>query len=117
MASLFQWQEAISEEEVKPGTTRRVGRLLAHGKDIQLIRYDRAPGGVTPEHRHPEELIGIVIQGKQEAVLNGKKVSITAGMGYYIPADEKHGPFVNIGDETCITLDIVSPPRVFEFGK
>ena len=114
MATVFQWQEAISEEEVKPGMTQRVGKLLAHGKDIQLIRYDRAPGGVTPEHSHPEELIGIMIKGRQEAVINGERVTITAGIGYHVPANEKHGPFINVGDETCISLGILSPPRAFD---
>jgi len=114
MADIFKWQDVATDEEVKPGTKRRI---LARGKSIQIIVYDKEKGGVTPEHSHPEELIGILIMGKQEAVLNGEKVTIQAGMGYYIPANEKHGPFTNVGEETCVTLDIVSPPRTMETYK
>lgn len=117
MAIIFEWKDAAMEEGVKQEAMRRTGRILAQGKDIQIIRYDKEPGGVTPEHSHPEELIGILIKGKQEAILNGERVSIAAGMGYYIPANENHGPFTNVGDETCVTLDIVTPPRVMKADK
>lgn len=114
MAIIFKWQDAVADEEVKPGTKRIV---LSQGKSIQIIRYDKEGGGITPEHSHPEELIGILIKGKQEATLNGEKVTLLPGMGYYIPANEKHGPFTNVGGETCVTLDIVSPPRTAEAYK
>lgn len=111
MAVIFNWKGAAAEDEVKPGLVRII---LAQGKGIQIIRYDKEPGGTTPEHSHSEELIGLLIAGKQEATLNGQRVTILPGMGYYIPANELHGPFTNVGDETCISLDIVSPPRTVE---
>jgi hypothetical protein len=100
MGIVFKWRDAVAEEEVKSGTNRKI---LAVGKGIQIIRYDKESGGVTPEHSHPEELIGILIKGKQEAILNGEKMTIL--------------PFTNVGDETCVTLDIVSPPRISEAYK
>lgn len=117
MAIIFEWKDASAGEGMKQETMRRTGRVLAQGKDIQIIRYDKEPGGVTPEHSHPEELIGILIKGKQEAILNGQKVTIEAGMGYLIPPNENHGPFTNVSDETCVSLDIVTPPRILKTDK
>jgi quercetin dioxygenase-like cupin family protein len=109
--------DATIKDPIKPGIKERIGRILAQGENIQVIQYIKKPGGITPEHSHPEELIGILIKGKQESVLNGKKVTILPGMGYYIPPNENHGPFTNISDETSITLDIVSPPRIMDEDK
>ena len=112
MAKVFVWKDKKGENEVVKGVTRTV---LAKGEKLEIFLYDKEPGVVSPEHSHEHELIGLLIKGRQKAILNGEEVTIEPGMAYYIPGGELHGPFTTIGSEHSITLDIVSPPRNIEW--
>lgn len=87
------------------------GTTIVVGSNIQLNYYEVDPGAETPEHSHPQEIIGLTIKGEYEAILNGKVVRSREGEGYYIPANAMHGPFKNVGSTKAVSLDFISPLR------
>lgn len=113
-----------SEEKIRAFTIDRTklepvrkgikGMTIVLGSNIQLNYYEVEPGAETPEHSHPQELIGFTLKGAYEAVLNGKTVISKENDGYYIPANAMHGPFKNKGTITAVSLDFISPPRATE---
>lgn len=67
------------------------------------------PDTVMPEHDHPNEQIGVVLQGALELTMDGEVRNVTPGMTYIVPGGVRHKGVA--GPEGCLVLDIFSPPR------
>lgn len=67
------------------------------------------PNTEMPEHDHPNEQIGVVLQGALDLNMNGNRRNVTPGMAYIVPGGIRHEAVA--GPEGCLVLDIFSPPR------
>jgi quercetin dioxygenase-like cupin family protein len=83
---------------------------LAVGDGMSLQRGRLDPGAEIPEHSHPHEQLGYVIQGELTLILNGEEVGVKAGESFMLEGDEPHAA-ANRGDEPMIAIDGFCPAR------
>lgn len=100
--------EKMEWTDVRQGIKRH---LIAFGQNMTMALYRADKTSLLPEHNHPQELVSVLLKGEVEVVFNGKKHNLKPGMGYHIPPNAIHGPFVTTSDEPALYLDILSPPR------
>jgi len=92
-------------EKIVEGAMRK---LLSTGEKIQVFQVEMKGGTPVPEHAHPNEQAGYVIQGKFEVNIGGEKGVLEKGHYFRIPGNVPHSGFVH---EDTVLLDIYSPPR------
>jgi quercetin dioxygenase-like cupin family protein len=68
------------------------------------------PNTEMPEHDHPNEQLGVVLEGMLELTVDGVTEQVRPGMAYTIPGGARHRGVA--GGTGCLVLDIFSPPRV-----
>ena len=92
-------------KEIFPG----VNIATASGQNLMLARVALDPDAVVPEHRHPHEQYGLVLEGTATFTVGGQTRALKAGDYYAIPGDVSHS--VITGPDGAVCLDIFSPPR------
>jgi len=93
-------------------------RELAEGVKIQVIPGERMTmvvfslkiGALIPEHSHPHEQVGAVMEGTVKMIINGKEQIVKSGSAWHIPSNVVHSG-VCLEDDTVV-LEVFSPPRV-----
>jgi len=68
-----------------------------------------APKAVVPNHTHPHEQAGLVLQGEFEFTIGGETKWMKQGEAYIIPGGVAHSLVGS--DGWSLILDIFSPPR------
>src|SRR5438477_12646457 len=81
-----------------------------HGRHITLAVVELDPGVHMPEHRHPNEQVGVVIRGAFTFTVGGETRSRQAGDMWVIPPDVAHAVEAT-GDAGCTIVETFSPPR------
>lgn len=84
--------------------------LLAGGTEANIQQFTIDPGAVVPEHSHPHEQVGYLLEGALTFRVDGKSLLVEAGDSYSIPGGEPHSA-ENNGDAAAVGLDVFSPPR------
>ncbi|HKG56671.1 MAG TPA: cupin domain-containing protein [Candidatus Limnocylindrales bacterium] len=79
------------------------------GDKLTLAIVELAPNAVVPEHRHPNEQLGMVIQGSVTFTLDGETRDLAPGGTWRILADRPH--VVQAGPEGAVVIDVFSPIR------
>ena len=74
---------------------------------MSFVRFE--PDGVVPEHAHPHEQMGTVMEGAFELVIDGEARVVRSGDAYLIPGGVLHSAR-GVG-EPAVALDIFSPVR------
>ena len=97
--------DAAPSRQLFPGVTITV----ISGAKLMFSRVDIAPGGVVPEHSHPHEQAGYVVEGEAEFTIGGQQRRLHAGDYYLIPGNTLHS--VQVGTQGARCMDIFSPPR------
>jgi quercetin dioxygenase-like cupin family protein len=91
--------------EIAPGIRTRV---LSRGSLMfSLIELDE--GAFSSLHRHPEEQMGLVLEGTFERHQDGEVRLLGPGDGFYVPPGAVHGGRAIGGP--CRILDVFTPPR------
>lgn len=85
-----------------------VGRAL-YGDDVMLNLVECEPGSVVPLHSHPNEQLGLIIEGEMIFVVDGVEHSLTRGHAFQFPGDLEHS--ARAGSRGCTVLDVFYPPR------
>jgi quercetin dioxygenase-like cupin family protein len=67
------------------------------------------PNTVMPEHDHPQEQLGVVLEGVLHLTVAGETKAVEPGMAYTIQGGVRHKGVA--GPEGCLVLDIFAPPR------
>ncbi|MWG35110.1 cupin domain-containing protein [Halomarina oriensis] len=80
------------------------------GEAVSLQYFHIEPGATVPEHSHPHEQTGYVVEGTLTFVVDGEELTVEPGDGYDIPSDEPHAAR-NDGDETVTGVEVFAPPR------
>lgn len=83
---------------------------LATGDRSGMKHWRVEPGAELPAHRHHNEQIGYVISGEMTAIAEGERRQLQAGDSYCFTSEELHGA-VNEGDEPCVGIGFLTPPR------
>ena len=82
---------------------------LAYGEKIMMSFVNIEPGIVIPEHSHPHEQMGMLLEGEAEFIIGGEKKLVKQGEAYLIPSNVKHQ--VTTFKKPVLALDIFSPIR------
>ena len=67
------------------------------------------PGATVPDHAHPHEQIGLVLEGEIDMTIDGETRRLAPGHSYVIPGGVRHAGVG--GPAGCLVLDVFSPPR------
>ena len=67
------------------------------------------PGAVVPEHRHPQEQVGVLLTGSMTFVIDGEEKTFGPGGTWTIRGDVPHS--VEAGPEGAVLYEIFSPTR------
>ena len=103
--SYFLNPSEVKRRELAPGVNLRT----MWGDKIMMSLVEIAPNGVVPNHAHPHEQAGIVLQGEFEFTIGGETKRLQQGDAYIIPGGIEHSV---VGSEGwSLALDIFSPPR------
>ena len=83
-------------------------RVVA-GEKMTLVFFYLSPGAKIPEHWHPHEQIGTVLNGSLELSIGSEKRIVHPGQAYIIPSDVPHsGKNLEAPSEI---IEVFSPPR------
>lgn len=85
-----------------------LGRAV-QGARMTLAVVELEPGSVVPEHRHPNEQLGLVLRGSMTFTIGGERRDLVAGDTYAIPGDVPHD--VVTGPEGAVVIDAFAPVR------
>src|SRR5690242_16656355 len=91
--------------ELVPGIVAQ----LFWGERMMLAVVEIEPGALLPDHNHPHEQAGMILEGELELTIGGETRLLTTGQAYFIPGGTAHS--ARAGDARCQVLDIFSPVR------
>jgi quercetin dioxygenase-like cupin family protein len=91
--------------DICPGIKRQT---VASGKTMYQMLARLEAGSKMPEHRHPQEQIVHILEGKMRLIVDGTPHELATGDSFYLASNVPHG--VETIDETRV-LDTFSPPR------
>lgn len=86
-----------------------LGLKPVFGQNLMLSFVYMKPHSVAALHAHPEEQMGLVLEGEYEFELNGVRKMIGKGDVYIVPPNVPHAAITY--DKPCLALDIFAPPR------
>ncbi len=101
----FYQVDAIKEVSLLKGISAR----FVTGSRIMFSFVRLAPGAVMPDHNHPHEQLGYVLEGTIVLNLAGDERTLQAGDAYAIPGGVTHRAVG--GSNGCLVLDAFNPPR------
>jgi len=101
----FGHEKDKASEKIIEGATRK---LLCTGKKIQVFQLELKGGTEVPEHSHPNEQAGYIVEGKFETNIGGERGVLWRGSYFRIPGNTPHSGYVH---EDTILIDIYSPPK------
>lgn len=84
--------------------------LLAGGENANIQQFFIEPGAVVPEHSHPHEQLGVVVEGTLAFLVDGEERTVGEGDTYRLAGGEAHAA-ENRGDVPVVGYDVFSPPR------
>ena len=91
--------------DIVPGIRRRT---ITHGASMYQMMAKLEAGSIMPEHKHPQEQIVHILEGKMRLIVAGVPHELTRGQSYYLASNVPHG--VETIEDTMV-LDTFSPPR------
>jgi quercetin dioxygenase-like cupin family protein len=103
--SYFIDSSQLERKEIAPGITIRT----MWGEKVMISLIEIAPHSVVPNHSHPHEQAGIMVQGEFEMTVGGETRRVRPGDAYVIPGGVEHG--LQSAEGWSLALDIFSPPR------
>jgi quercetin dioxygenase-like cupin family protein len=104
-------ESSSSWDRVPPETVSDlVSRRIVEGRNFTLLRYVYQPGAVFPVHRHPQEQVTLVLEGRLEFTVRESKTMVGPGEFLRLGPDTPHGARV-VGDAPVVSLNFFSPAR------
>lgn len=83
-------------------------RTLTSGKTMYQMMAELEAGSVMPEHRHPQEQVVHILQGRMRLIVDGTPHELVPGDSFYLAGNVPHG--VETIEHTRV-VDTFSPPR------
>jgi quercetin dioxygenase-like cupin family protein len=91
--------------DIAPGIRRRT---ITYGTSMYQMIAKLDAGSRMPEHKHPQEQIVHILEGRMKLIVSGVPHELKGGESFYLASDVPHG--VETVDDTMV-LDTFSPPR------
>lgn len=91
--------------DIVPGIQRRT---IASGATMYQMVARLEAGSRMPEHKHPQEQIVHILDGRMKLIVAGVPHELKRGESFYLAANVPHG--VETIEDTMV-LDTFSPPR------
>ena len=91
--------------DIVPGIRRRI---IANGSTMYQMVARLDAGSRMPEHRHSQEQIVHILEGRMRLIVSGVPHELKRGESYYLAGNVPHG--VETIEDTMV-LDTFSPPR------
>jgi quercetin dioxygenase-like cupin family protein len=91
--------------ELAPGV--RMSPLFGEGAMINLLEFEAR--AQVPEHSHPHEQLGMVLEGELVLRIDGVDHRLRPGHGYVVPGHVPHAAWTE--EEPCRVLDVFQPVR------
>lgn len=82
---------------------------VCEGREMTFAVAELDAGAVAARHQHPNEQVGLVIQGTLDFEIGGERRRLKAGDTYVIPANVSHEAIA--GPEGCVLIDVFAPIR------
>lgn len=101
----FYQVDAIKEVNLLQGISAR----FVTGSRVMFSFVRLAPGAIMPDHNHPHEQLGYVLEGTIVLKLAGDERTLQPGDAYAIPGGVTHRAVG--GPNGCLVLDAFNPPR------
>lgn len=104
-APIFYQVDSINEVMLLEGISAR----FVTGSRIMFSFVRLAPGAIMPDHNHPHEQLGYIVEGSMVLNLAGDERTLQPGDAYAIPGGVTHRAVG--GPNGCLVLDAFNPPR------
>lgn len=101
------FKDAASRKEKELVLGARTRTFWGDKMLLSLVEIDA--NSEVPNHTHPHEQAGIVIEGEMEMGIGGEVRVLKPGDMYIIPGGVEH--YARCGDKSAKALDIFSPVR------
>ena len=95
----------LSPHELADGVTMRP--LFGENAMLNLLEFQ--PDARVPEHSHPHEQLGMVVDGELVLTIDGVPHRLRPGGAYQIPGGVPHAAWTD--GVTCRVLDVFQPVR------
>jgi quercetin dioxygenase-like cupin family protein len=95
----------LAPKPIWDGVTARVVR----GDLLTLAAVELEPDGLVPEHQHPNEQLGFVLEGSVTFRIEDESTQLGPGGIWRIPGDVPHEARAGAGG--AVVVDVFSPPR------
>ena len=79
------------------------------GDRVSFALVELAPGAIVPEHRHEQEQLGMVVQGRVRFRIDDEVADLGPGGTWRIPSNHPHE--IEAGPDGAVVIDIFSPTR------
>lgn len=86
-----------------------ISARIVEGERITLAVVELEPDGLVPEHRHPHEQLGIVVEGSVTFRIDDEARRLGPGGTWRILGDVPHG--VRAGARGAVVIDVFTPVR------
>lgn len=97
--------DAIPPLQVWPEVTAR----RVEGEQLTFAVVELGPNALVPEHRHPNEQIGMVIRGRVTFTVGDETRDLAAGGTWRILGTVPH--VVKAGPDGAVVIDVFAPIR------
>jgi quercetin dioxygenase-like cupin family protein len=100
--------ESVNEHpwiEIASGIRRRT---ITYGTSMYQMMARLDAGSRMPEHKHPQEQIVHILEGRMKLIVSGVPHELQGGQSFYLASNVPHG--VETIEDTMV-LDTFSPPR------
>jgi len=104
-AEYFVDKSQCAHHEIFPG----VHIYTASGSAMMLSLVEFDPGAVVPEHQHPHEQVGVLLEGELHFTIGGQERTLGPGEMWRIPGGVPHRAAA--GDAPVRALDVFHPVR------
>ncbi|HJE88453.1 cupin domain-containing protein [Rikenella microfusus] len=88
------------------GGLRRM--MMGHDDRIMMVKVDFERGAVGATHSHPHSQSSLIERGVFEVTIGGRKKTLRAGDGYFVPSGVEHGA---VALEAGTIVDVFAPAR------
>ena len=76
---------------------------------MTLSIVDMEPHSVIPEHSHPHEQVGYMVQGEAEFLIEGRSFLVRAGQMWRLLGGVRHEVITH--EQSMRAIDVFYPPR------
>ncbi|MEE9399189.1 MAG: cupin domain-containing protein [Dehalococcoidales bacterium] len=101
----YDFPKDFKELEPFPGALLRV----ISGQRVMLSHVTLRPNSEVPLHSHPEEQMGVVLEGEVEFTIGNETKLLKKGNAFLAPSNTTHGGVA--GADGAVVQDVFSPPR------